>query len=61
MTTVGWEKCNRSSQECVVHGLKQCIVYFRAWECSYKVNDQPIREQVTASLFINQSQKKVCI
>ena len=31
------------------HGLQQCIVYSRAWECSYQLNDQPVRERVTAS------------
>ena len=25
--------------------------YSRAWECSYKLNDQPVHEQVTASVY----------
>ena len=27
-------------------------MYSRAWEYSYKLNDQPVRERVTASLII---------
>ena len=32
-----------------MHGLQQCIVHSGGWECGYKLNDQPVREQVTAS------------
>ena len=37
--------------------MQQCIVYSRAWECSYKPNDQPVREGVTASNCINSGQR----
>ena len=33
------------------HGLQQHVVYSPAWECSYKLNDQPVRERVTASYY----------
>ena len=34
------------------HGLQQCIVHSWAWECSYKINYQPVHERVTASAII---------
>ena len=52
------QKCNWGHGETSGHrsvtgarlgGLQQCTVYFWAWECSYKLNDRPVREQVTAS------------
>ena len=32
-----------------LHDLLECMVYSLAWECNYKLNDQPVREWVTAS------------
>ena len=44
-------------RECMVsHGLQQCIVYSLSWECSYKLNDKPVRERVTASIIIKDLQ-----
>ena len=52
------QKCNwghgetsghRSITGAWLHSLQQCMMYFRAWECSYKLNDQPVCERVTAS------------
>ena len=36
-----------------LHSLLECMVYSWAWECNYKLNDQPVRERVTASLLFN--------
>ena len=34
------------------NSFQQCIVYSQPLECSSKLNDQPVREQVTASTLI---------
>ena len=44
-----WGHGETSGLTSVMRAWQQCMVYSRAWECSYKLNDQPIREWVTAS------------
>ena len=43
--------CNRSSRGTLFNSFQKCIVYSRAWECSYILDDQPVRERVMASYY----------
>ena len=50
-----------------LQGSQQCVVYYRALECSYmyKLNYQPVRERVTVSVSYSSSSssrinRKVC-
>ena len=39
-------KCNGAW----LHSSLECMVYSWAWECKYTLNDQPVRERVTARI-----------
>ena len=34
-----------------LNDLLQCVVYSWVWEFTYKLNNQPVRKQVTASVY----------
>ena len=50
MTKVGWKKCNRSSRDCMVSKFAAMHSVLSGMEI-YKLNDQPVRERVTSSVY----------
>ena len=42
-----WEDGNEWAQNCAgawLHSVLECMVYSWAWDCDYKINDQPVQE-----------------
>ena len=60
-TSVGWKSVTGVHGSILFNNCQQCIVYSRAWECSYKLSDQPVCERVTASTCINSRALCVCV